>query len=978
MNEKLKNNELFKASYLMILISYTIFSGALIAEGLLLGWEKWALFLVFTAVLLGWGIYVNQNIGAYTKLWFISVLISATFFFYGIHETSTFDLAPIMATVIMLDIMTGVPELIKLCLVTYFLTFSYSIATWIVRGKFFDKLIISRTILHAGLIIIVATIAQAIMTRWKSVLEKVGDEIKDLEEGTERIGDFLARVSHEIRTPANAIIGLTEVSLEKEKDEDIKEDMTSVLEAGRRISDQISDILDYSELDRRSIAVNKEDYTLASIIYDVSEQIRPFLKEGCELVINVEPTVPAVMNTDVIKLKRIIHHLLENALKFTIDGGVYMHIYSIKEDYGVNLCIDVEDTGIGMEEDELENALVGFYKADSSRAVSTGGLGLGLPIVSGLVSSLGGFLTIKSRINVGTTVSLSIPQIVVDGSNCMSLRSKETLSCCAFIRFDKFKSPIVREYYARIMMNIVGGLDIKVYRVESVEDLKKLCERVSLTHLMLGREEYECDIPFINSLSRKTLIILTIGEDYYLDPASNIYRLSKPVSSFSVTGFLNMDLSNWKKENEYLRLERVKALVVDDEPLNLTVARGIMGRYGMSIDTALSGKESIEACDNVEYDIVFMDHMMPGMDGIEAAKTIRRRARSRGHRPAIVALTANAVSSAKEMFFSEGFDGFISKPIELSELERVMRRVLPLDKMDFVKADDSQNASLSDGDYRAGQTEIPDLGGLFAKQGGAVSHGTSEAGREGAVRAGAGEAGRGGAVRAGTSEAGRGGAVRAGAGEAGREEMSGNLILPADAAITVQSSGNEKDRIGPDRTSTETNVSGQSSGNKSDRTGLDRTSTETDVSGQSSGNESDRTGLDRTSTETDVSGQSGDIEKDRLDTLSAAGIQTERGLVYCQGDRDFYQIILQEFISEAPEKEEKLKEAFDSNDRKAYRIGVHALKSTAKTIGALDLSDMALELEEIAASDREIPVDKHVLALENYRAVREAIESIQP
>ena len=117
--------------------------------------------------------------------------------------------------------------------------------------------------------------------------------------------------------------------------------------------------------------------------------------------------------------------------------------------------------------------------------------------------------------------------------------------------------------------------------------------------------------------------------------------------------------------------------MVDDEFMNLTVAKSIFKRYGMVVTTALSGPESIELCRSMDFDIVFMDHMMHGMDGVEAMKRIRNDARNAGKVFPIVALTANAMSTAKQMFLAEGFDGFVSKPIELEEMERVLSKVLP-------------------------------------------------------------------------------------------------------------------------------------------------------------------------------------------------------------------------------------------------------------------------------------------------------------
>ena len=130
-------------------------------------------------------------------------------------------------------------------------------------------------------------------------------------------------------------------------------------------------------------------------------------------------------------------------------------------------------------------------------------------------------------------------------------------------------------------------------------------------------------------------------------------------------------------------LEGIRALVVDDEPMNLVVAKNVFKRYGMTVTTANSGQESIDLCREQNFDIVFMDHMMPGMDGVEAMKHIRA-GKVCGHADMpIVALTANAVSTAKEMFLSVGFDGFVSKPIELVELERVLKKVLPRTAVTF-------------------------------------------------------------------------------------------------------------------------------------------------------------------------------------------------------------------------------------------------------------------------------------------------------
>ena len=150
----------------------------------------------------------------------------------------------------------------------------------------------------------------------------------------------------------------------------------------------------------------------------------------------------------------------------------------------------------------------------------------------------------------------------------------------------------------------------------------------------------------------------------YAVPVVNIF--SGNINYIKVTSDINYS----KPE-----LEGIRALIVDDEPMNLVVASGIFKEYKMIIDTALSGKESIDKFTDNEYDVIFMDHMMPGMDGVEAMKKIKDIAAEHGRTIKVVALTANAVSGAREMFINEGFDGFISKPINIKDFERTRNKV---------------------------------------------------------------------------------------------------------------------------------------------------------------------------------------------------------------------------------------------------------------------------------------------------------------
>ena len=672
------DDELFISSHLMMLLTYTIFSVILVAEIFVMDWEKWMTFLILGGVLLSWYIYFSNIGSGRMRLWVCSLLMMATFFYYGTHDTSTFDLAVVICVVMFLYTMTGIHSLVTLCQFTYYITMAYEIINLAAGGMKFDSLTLTRTLLHVAVVTMTAWISRTIINKWQEVLGRSKEEITKLNESTGRLNDFIANVSHEIRTPINTILGLCNIEISKETDRDRKNDLVAIEEAGKRIGEQISNILDFSEIDRNDVAVNYEDYMLSSVFNDLVSEIEPHRKKNIELIIDVEPSIPSVMNTDVDKLKKILWHLIINGIKFTNEGGVYVHVSSVSQVYGINLIIEVKDTGIGMDEHQLEMIYDDFYKADSGRDRTTGGLGLGMMIVHGFVKSLGGFMIIESSTGEGTSVRVSIPNRIIVPNPCMSVKDRESISLGAYLHFEKYSNPHVREFYDSMVRNIVTGLKVSMHRVDNLGSLRALVDNKKLTHLFAGPEEYNSAVEYMESLASDVLVTVVANPEELNRPtASKVRVMPKPFYCFPVVGILNSKPGDDVFEEGAVSFTGARALIVDDEPMNLIVSSGMLRRYGMIVTTCESGQEAIDLCRQNEYDVIFMDHMMPVMDGVEAMRRIRsEQTRSKIITP-VIAFTANAVSSAREMFRQAGFDGFVAKPVDMVELERVLKRVLP-------------------------------------------------------------------------------------------------------------------------------------------------------------------------------------------------------------------------------------------------------------------------------------------------------------
>ena len=669
-----------RAAHLLILLCYTILTIVLTGESLLLGWETEAIVLLLLGVVVCWTVHFTEKFPVDISVWIYFILTMLAFFFYGIHETSIYDMAPVMMVIILIYSTTEMYSIIRLCVVVYFFTMTYDL--FFVMGKSMEltPLSITRTLLHFLLVYMAGWLMKVVMQRRRQERKNNDSRIAGLEETNRRTEDFLTNVSHELRTPINAVTGISAVMLKREEDAEKRKEIASIQEAGHRLFSQIEDILDYTEIDTGKMKVSKEPYVLSSLLNDIITGSQMLTEENApEVIFDVDAKIPSALVGDARKIKKILRHLIDNAVRFTKKGGVYVRVYTLTKPYGVNLCMEVSDTGIGIEKEDLEKITEKFFKSDGGKNRRTGGLGLGLPIVYGMVTVMEGFMQVDSNLNDGTTVTVSIPQAVADAAPGMVLENRTSLSLACYVRLEKYEIPKVREYYNEMISHLVTGLDVPLHRVSDLEELKKLVSVYRLTHLFVGREEYEESRQFLDSLDQDVEIIVVADERFALPDNGRVKLLNKPFYSFMIASVLNAEASG---DTEILKEKRmlcpgVKVLVVDDEPMNRRVAEEIFKGYQMQVQTAESGTMAIDLCKREDFDLVFLDHMMPEMDGIETLKRLRKIHTDSGRGLTVIAFTANAVSGAREMFLKEGFDEFVSKPIEYSEMEHVLRKVLP-------------------------------------------------------------------------------------------------------------------------------------------------------------------------------------------------------------------------------------------------------------------------------------------------------------
>ena len=678
--------------HLLLAVIVTVFSAMLGLVTAVMAWELWMVPLMAAGCFSVWLLHIAK-IGSnafYENL--CAGLILLEFFFFGVHASTLYEIPAVACVVILALFMLNKRWVLYVLQALYVVDLLYHalILHTISRNIEFQDAF------RLGLGVVMTFGGAALAGYWikrrtaqRNWYEHVFTE---LETAGKQNAVFLSNVSHELRTPINMVSGISEVALGKELSPDVRTDLNSIKLAGKRLSNQINNMLDYTEIVEGTLTPAKEEYMITSVLNDVITMTAlQSNRQHLEIVFDIDPKVPAVLIGDAEKISHVLKILVENSIKFTEDGGVNVRIGYRMESYGINLIIDIRDTGIGMTDSQMLQMYDDFYQADSGSSRFVGGLGLGLPIARGLLNAMGGFIHFESKGREGLHAHIAIPQGLVDKRPCIMLNEPDKLCIACYFRPERYSCDEVREYYDGLIYNLVEGLGIKGYQTHNFEGLLRLQRTQKLTHVFIAQSEYEENRVYYEDLAATLQVVVIADKEFSLDSESSLLMIHKPFSALSVANLLNGELGArgfaeaQAAGRKPFTCPGVRALAVDDEEMNLVVAKGVLGSYGIQVDTCLSGREAVAQCDSVSYDIIFLDHMMPGFDGVQTLKKIRELQNSVYQDLPVIALTANTVSGAREMFRGEGFTEFVPKPIERTVLERVLRRVLPKHLIQYVE-----------------------------------------------------------------------------------------------------------------------------------------------------------------------------------------------------------------------------------------------------------------------------------------------------
>ncbi len=682
-----------------VLAVLTLYAIAMFAAGILSDWSIFILEILFLPPIAGWFVFWREIWDHEHRAQFIAAMCWADFVIYALFTESFSSMLITMAGVIVLLSIFSLKSILYPGFIIPLFLFLYHgfIAHTITIASIHDVL---RLAIQFVSLYTISTVIWIIQKNRQAANELLFENIRELEIAERSKNDFLVNVSHEIRTPINAVCGMSEAILQEDLPLEVRRDVVDIQTAGRNLLATVSNILDFSELETGKLELAEESYNITSTITDIINMAMTMDNgKHLELIVDCDADLPSNLLGDEQKLRRIIINLIENAFKFTKEGGVILRIKSRREEYGINLSVSVRDSGIGIDRADLEKIFSSFSQVDTRRSREEGGVGLGLAITQALVRSMGGFITVSSTPGIGSEFQFTIPQKVLDETPIVSIRDKKNLYAACYINLDKYDYTVVREGYESCIRHIASQFGFPFRICRNLPELERRMERENYSHIFIGWEEYCEDRPFFEKLSAERTVVLLLNYDQEFLVQGQMLRIYKPFTVLSIAAVFNGQKilvgedSHISLHNKFIA-PQARVLVVDDNAMNLKVMARLLLPYQLKVTMAGSGQEALEKLNAPDFDCVFLDHMMPEMDGVETLHKIRQKPGLYYQSLPIIAFTANAIGGAREMFISEGFNDFIAKPIELSVLERILRRYIP-SQMQIVVEDEGDGGQTS-------------------------------------------------------------------------------------------------------------------------------------------------------------------------------------------------------------------------------------------------------------------------------------------
>lgn len=521
---------------------------------------------------------------------------------------------------------------------------------------------------------------------------------KEAETASRVKSEFLANMSHEIRTPLNGVIGFINLLMKTKLDSRQGDYLSTIHKSAFSLLSIINDILDFSKIEAGKLTLDQVPMDLRECVEDALMLMAPNAHEkNLELVPMIYSDVPEKIVGDHLRLKQIITNLVNNAIKFTEKGSVVVRIMLEKEmAEHVVVCVSITDSGIGLSSDEQKSLFQAFTQADSTTTRRFGGTGLGLVISKRLVQQMGGEIGVESEAGKGSTFWFTFNANKV--YDPVITKEDSVLKDFRILIYEKHPT-------TRLSLNhLISSWGTSVTETDEANNIQTTLQNAQDNHqpfhmMIVGVDHLDPMSTFVEDLTRLAndkfncrvaVLVNTTDQSIYdaLQSSGAAICLAKPVSRKKLHDSLvevlvtnksqtkpqmHSDESQTNIVHHNIHPNQISVLAVDDYPSNLKLVAALLENLGVKADCANNGFEALQFIKNKNYDLIFMDIQMPGMDGIEVTNRIRADEIPGTHIP-IIALTAHALTTEREAVLRAGMDDYLTKPIDEKDLQRVIQQ----------------------------------------------------------------------------------------------------------------------------------------------------------------------------------------------------------------------------------------------------------------------------------------------------------------
>ncbi len=488
---------------------------------------------------------------------------------------------------------------------------------------------------------------------------------------------FLINMSHEIRTPMNAILGTTELILDQNINAHVRDNIYSILNSCNALLSITNDLLDLSKSESGKIHIFNTEYVITDVFMDIINMMSVRLMDSTvKFYVDIDPTIPYKLYGDGVRLRQVFINILNNAVKYTKRGSITLRVTQEKvkdNDSTLLLKVDVIDTGIGIKEESLSKLFSVYQRVEEGEADrrSIEGTGLGLSICREILSLMNGEISVQSVYKEGSTFTFTVPQTIITDIPIVQLEGNLRPSILIFEE---------NEDMQKVLLEIINKIGYTADYAQNKVMFQSLLTEHNYTHIFVAMKRYsEIKAVLDKQLTTEHLIIISsINQTPPVDKFGSI--LMRPLYCINVAAVFSYERNRTIREvikKGGFVCPKAHILVVDDNLTNLNVVSGLLKKYEADVITAASGAECLATVQQEKIDLIFLDYMMPEMDGIDTLLKMREIENEEIRNIKVIALTANIVSGAREMFMEAGFDDYISKPVEIDKIERALKTHLP-------------------------------------------------------------------------------------------------------------------------------------------------------------------------------------------------------------------------------------------------------------------------------------------------------------